>query len=275
MRNLLVTIQPSRAGQGQRVARRLFATIQPNQRKLGAGWGQKIKRKLFATIQPNYGATVSKAGPSPYRGAAVRHILLQPVLAPTGAVIWRGQGGWVHRALARPMPFLELSPPRDRAMSALPITPWGGPVRASEAIRAHRLSSAYAAAVSSALCGRCGGHQVKVLSGPRQSSIEHAAAGTKKSASGNQRIHAHRLHSVCAASDTQVRVVACQAPGDLASNTLRQALRSQPLAIGGFVLIICTLCADSCSSAALGATPPATRIKPRQGAQLRESQIPL
>ena len=84
--------------------------------------GAKDQAKAFATIQPNYGATVSKAGPSPYRGAAVRHIIFQPVLAPTGAVIWRGQEGWVHRTLAQPMPFLELSPPRDRAMSALPIT---------------------------------------------------------------------------------------------------------------------------------------------------------
>jgi hypothetical protein len=29
------------------------------------------------------------------------------------------------------------------------------------------------------------------------------------------------------------------------------ALRSQPLAINEFVLIVCTLCADSCSSSAL------------------------
>ena len=72
----------------------------------------------------------------------------------------------------------------------------------------------------SALCVRCGGvvctlrtlrrtpSQGGCVSAPRQSGSEDAAAGTEKSASGNQRIRPHRLHSVC-----------------------------------GFVLIVCTLCA--------------------------------
>ena len=44
-----------------------------------------------------------------------------------------------------------------------------------------------------------------------------------------------------AAADNKSRW--CQAPGNLAANTLRQALRSQPLAISGFMPIVCTLCA--------------------------------
>ena len=68
----------------------------------------------------------------------------------------------------------------------------------------------------------------------------YAAAGTEMSASGHQRIHAHRLHSVCAAADTRVMVVACQVPSNPAATTLRQALGSQPLAINEFVPIVCT-----------------------------------